>query len=295
MLADVNHSTGRLLDGRVTVVTGGAGAIGDAVCRLFAAHGADVVVADIDESRTVATVEAVRAAGRRAIGVITDLATAGGINELRAAAEREFGRVHILINGLGHHVGSVGDFEDLDEAKWQELYEVNLLHVFRASQAFIPYMKEAGWGRIVNFSSVEGIRSAPSLAVYSAFKGAIDSFTKSLGVDMARYGIRVNAIAVDKTRAFQVNHYELPAEYERLVPTWIPAGRYGEPTDVANVALFLSSDLCSWVVGQTIVADGGTLAAGGWYRTTKRWTNQPLLVQYFEDPAANEGRPANLQ
>jgi NAD(P)-dependent dehydrogenase (short-subunit alcohol dehydrogenase family) len=189
----------------------------------------------------------------------------------------------------------VGDFEDLDEAKWQELYEVNLLHVFRASQAFIPYMKEAGWGRIVNFSSVEGIRSAPSLAVYSAFKGAIDSFTKSLGVDMARYGIRVNAIAVDKTRAFQVNHYELPAEYERLVPTWIPAGRYGEPTDVANVALFLSSDLCSWVVGQTIVADGGTLAAGGWYRTTKRWTNQPLLVQYFEDPAANEGRPANLQ
>src|SRR3546814_889515 len=133
-------------------------------------------------------------------------------------------------------------------------------------------MRERGWGRIVNFSSVEGIRSAPDIAVYTAFKGAVDSFTKSLGVGLAGSGIRVNAIAVDKTRGYQVNHYALPAEYEHLVSSWIPVGRYGEGDDVAGVVLFLASDLGEWVVGQTIPADGGTLAAGGWYKTPTRWT-----------------------
>jgi NAD(P)-dependent dehydrogenase (short-subunit alcohol dehydrogenase family) len=157
-------------------------------------------------------------------------------------------------------------------------------------------MRERGWGRIVNFSSVEGIRAAPALAVYAAFKAAVDAFTKSLAVDVARDGIRVNAIAVDKTRAYQVGHYELPEEYARLANTWIPSGRYGEPEDVAGVVLFLSSELSSWVTGQTIVADGGTLSAGGWFRTPTRWTNQPLLVQYFDDdPGENEKRPPAVQ
>jgi NAD(P)-dependent dehydrogenase (short-subunit alcohol dehydrogenase family) len=156
-------------------------------------------------------------------------------------------------------------------------------------------MKRAGWGRIVNFSSVEGVRSAPALAVYSAFKRAVDGFTKSLAVDLARHGIIVSAVAVDKTRAYQVNHYELPDEYASLAHTWIPAGRYGEPMDVARVVFFLASPLNTWVVGSTVVADGGTLAAGGWFRTPKRWTNQPLLVQYLEQPDINETRPPAVQ
>ncbi len=172
---------------------------------------------------------------------------------------------------------------------------MNLLATLRCSHAFIPGMKERGWGRIINFSSVEGIRSMPSGAVYTAFKGAIDSFTKSLGVDLARYGIRTNAIAVDKTRSYQVNHYRMPVEYDRLIPVWVPAGRLGEGTDVPSVALFLASELSSWVVGQTIPADGGTLAAGGWYRTPNRWTNSPLLVQHLEDPEVTNRRPPNLR
>jgi NAD(P)-dependent dehydrogenase (short-subunit alcohol dehydrogenase family) len=157
-------------------------------------------------------------------------------------------------------------------------------------------MRERRWGRIVNFSSVEGIRAMPFAAPYTAYKGAIDSFTKSLGVELAGDGIRVNAVAVDKTRSHQVNFYRHGDEYDRHVPVWVPAGRYGEGDDIAAVVLFLASEMAAWIVGQTIVADGGTLSAGGWYRTPARWTNSPLLVQYFEDdPQINAGRPRGVQ
>jgi NAD(P)-dependent dehydrogenase (short-subunit alcohol dehydrogenase family) len=286
----------RLLAGRVAVITGAAGAIGGATAEMMAALGAQVVAADIDASRLAALAERVAAAGAPAlIPVAADLCDAGGIAELAAVVRERHGHVDILINGLGEHLASAGPFEHGTEDMWQRLYEVNLLQVFRACREFVPMMKQRGWGRIVNFSSVEGIRAAPSLAVYTAFKRAVDGFTKSLAVELAPDGIVVTAVAVDKTRAFQVGHYELPDEYARLAPVWVPAGRYGEPADVARLVVFLASPMNTWVVGNTVVADGGTLSAGGWLRTPARWTNQPLLVQYFEDPAINAGRPPAVQ
>jgi 2-hydroxycyclohexanecarboxyl-CoA dehydrogenase len=285
-----------LLEGRVAVVTAGAGGIGSAICTLFASEGADVVVADIDAVRTRATAAQVRKLGRKAIPVVADLTSKRGMARLVKATNDAFGRADVLINGMGHHLSTGGPFEDSREDQWQSLYEVNLLNVFRACHAFIPGMKERGWGRIVNFSSVEGIRSAPALAVYAGFKRAIDGFTKSIAVDLAPHGILVNALAVDKTRAYQVNFYQLPPEYERLVPTFIPAGHYADGIDVARAALFLASEMNTWVVGHTLVTDGGTLAAGGWYRTPRRWTNQPVMAPYVEeDPSVNESRPPMLQ
>jgi NAD(P)-dependent dehydrogenase (short-subunit alcohol dehydrogenase family) len=283
------------VDGRVALVTGGGGAIGGASAVTLAAHGADVVVADTDGERAARTVAAVESRGRRGLAVVADLTADGAVADTVARARAAFGPVDILVNALGHHLALSGPFEESDEAGWDALYRVNLLHVMQACHAVVPAMKERGWGRIVNFSSVEGIRSMPHAAPYTAFKGAVDSFTKSLGVELAGRGIRVNAIAVDKTRAHQVNFYDLGEEYDRHVPVWVPAGRYAEGADVAAVVLFLASDLCSWVVGQTIVADGGTLSAGGWYRTPAKWTNSPLLLQYFEDPAVNATRPRGVQ
>lgn len=285
-----------LLDGRAAVITGGAGAIGAAIAELFASEGAAVVVADIAAERAAAVAERVRAAGGVALAFVGDLTDREQVDRLSAFTKRELGGCDVLVNGVGHHLATAGPFEDSSEEQWQALYEVNLLHVFRVTRAFVPGMKAKGWGRIVNFSSVEGIRAAPALAVYAAFKRAVDGFTKSIAVDLARHGILVNALAVDKTRAHQVGFYELPSEYERLVETWIPAGRYADGMDVAGAALFLASDLNSWVVGQTLVCDGGTLSAGGWFRTPKRWTNQPLLAQYLEDDATvNERRPPMVQ
>jgi 2-hydroxycyclohexanecarboxyl-CoA dehydrogenase len=287
---------GPLVAGRVALVTGGAGAIGAASARALADHGADVVVVDIDDERVAATLADVEQRGRRALGIVTDLTLDGTAGDAVAQALAEMGRVDILVNALGHHLALAGPFEDSDEAGWDALYRVNLLHVFRTCHAVLPGMKQRGWGRIVNFSSVEGIRAMPNAAPYTAFKAAIDAFTKSLGVEVAGAGIRVNCVAVDKTRAHQVNFYALGDEYDRHVPVWVPAGRYGEGEDVAAVVLFLASEMAAWVVGETIAADGGTLRAGGWYRTPVKWTNSPLLLQYFEDdPSINAARPRGVQ
>lgn len=285
-----------LLRGRVAVISAAGGAICGAVAELMARAGCQLVCTDIDADRLAALAARIAAeTSQPPVTVVADLRTADGMARLVEETFAAFDHVDILVNGLGEHLASAGTHEESTEEQWQALYEVNLLHVFRACKGFIPSMKERGWGRIVNFSSVEGVRSAPALAVYSAFKRAVDGFTKSLAVDLARHGIVVTAVAVDKTRAYQVNHYELPEEYERLVPTWIPAGRYGEAEDVARVVVFLASPLNTWVVGSTVVADGGTLSAGGWFRTPKRWTNQPLLVQYLEEPGINDTRPPMVQ
>jgi NAD(P)-dependent dehydrogenase (short-subunit alcohol dehydrogenase family) len=283
---------GPLCGGRVALVTGGAGAIGAATCRALADHGADVVVVDVDAERTAAVVADVEARGRRALGIVADLTLDGTPEAAVRQAEEAFGRVDVLVNALGEHLKLTAPFEESTEEGWDALYRINLLHVLRASKAVLPGMKARGWGRIVNFSSVEGIRSMPRAAPYTAFKGAIDSFTKSLGVEVAGDGIRVNCIAVDKTRSHQVNFYEQPPEYDRHIPVWVPAGHLADADEVAAVVLFLASELSGWVVGQTIPADGGTLAAGGWYRTPERWTNSPLLHQWF---APDEDRPPNFR
>jgi NAD(P)-dependent dehydrogenase (short-subunit alcohol dehydrogenase family) len=228
---------------------------------------------------------------------VADLTEEGAVEAMAATALDTFGRVDVLINGLGHALQGASPFEVTTPDLWDRLYRINLRHVFGACHAFLPGMRERGWGRIVNFSSVEAKRAAPGLAAYTAFKGAIDSFTRSVAVDVAGDGVLVNSIAVDKTLSYQVGYGRFPEEYDRHIPVWVPAGRYGQGPDIASVALFLASDLGAFVVGQTIVADGGCLAAGGWYRTPTRWVNSPLLVQYFEDDpeAAAAARPPTLR
>lgn len=285
-----------LFRGRTAVISAAGGAICGSAARMIAGLGGTVIGTDIDGDRLAALADDIETGtGRRPVTVVADLRSAEGMAELERTAFEACDTVDILVNGLGEHLGTSAPFEDGTEEQWQALYEVNLLHVFRACKAFVPAMRRSRWGRIVNFSSVEGVRSAPALAVYSAFKRAVDGFTKSLAVDLARDGIVVSAVAVDKTRAYQVNHYELPPDYADLAGLWIPAGRYGEAEDVARVVTFLSSPLNTWIVGSTVVADGGTLSAGGWFRTPERWTNQPLLVQYFEDPDVNRNRPPAVQ
>jgi NAD(P)-dependent dehydrogenase (short-subunit alcohol dehydrogenase family) len=289
--------TGPLLEGRIAVVTGGAGGIGAAICALFADQGADLVVVDIDDDRTQAVVDDARSRGRRAIGVVRDLTVDDAVDQVAEAVLLEFGRVDVLVNGLGHALAPASSFEATSPELWDRLYRTNLRSVFQTCHAFLPGMRERGWGRIVNFSSVEGKRAAPGLAVYTAFKAGVDAFTRSLAVDVAGSGVNVNAVAVDKTLSYQVGYGRFPEEYDRHVPVWVPAGRYGEGSDVAALVLFLASDLGSWIVGQSIVADGGCLAAGGWYRTPTRWVNSPLLLQYFEDDpeAAAAARPPTLR
>ena len=139
-------------------------------------------------------------------------------------------------------------------------------------------MLEQRSGSIVNVSSVEGIRGYPPDPVYGAYKAAVIHFTRCLALDVAGRGVRVNAIAPDVTQTKQVDYeHRIPADEWDKWAVWVPVGRVGQPVDNADVILFLASDLSRFVTGHVIPTDGGTLAAGGWFRTGKsgRWTNRP--------------------
>ena len=156
---------------------------------------------------------------------------------------------------------------------------MNLRQVLLCTRAFVDGMIERGRGSIVNVSSVEAFRAIPNRPVYSAYKAAVTGFTRSLAVDLGNAGVRVNAIAPDLTESLQVRYSEWVSDDDRArIPAWVPVGRFGTPEDIAGVALFLASDLSAFVTGSTVHADGGSLAAGGWFRRPDgTWTNRPVL------------------
>lgn len=268
---------GPLLDGRATVVTGGGGGIGRGISERFAAEGARVVVAEVDERRAAETVAAITAAGGTAIAVVGDVREPATVEDVVRTALDAFDRIDVLVNNVGHYGGGRGAFHESTPDDWLELYRVNLEHVLLGCRAAIPHMIDQGGGAIVNVSSIEGFRALPSRAVYAAFKGAIDGLTKSLAVEYGQHGIRVNAIAPDVTETIQVPYSQwVKPDDEHLIPVWVPVGRFGTPDDLAGAALFLASDLSAFVTGTTVHADGGTWAAGGWFRTEEGgWTNRP--------------------
>ncbi|MBI2697689.1 MULTISPECIES: SDR family NAD(P)-dependent oxidoreductase [Mycobacterium] len=271
------HANG-LLTGRVAVVTGGGGGIGAATSRLFAEHGARVVIADIDGERAHRTAAQI---GGSAQAVVTDVREPDEVQALAASVRDGYGRIDVLVNNVGHWVRHPGGFAGTDPGLWAELYRVNLHHVFLVTRAFLPMMIDQRAGAIVNVSSVEGLRGYPEDPVYAAFKAAVIHFTRSLAVQVGRDGVRVNAIGPDVTESLQVPYSQwLSAEEHQQWPQWVPVGRMGLPEDQARVILFLASDLSSFVTGHTIPTDGGTGAAGGWFRSSRRagreWTNRPI-------------------
>ena len=268
-----------LLQDKVAIVTGGGGGIGRGISLAFASFGACVVVAERDADRANDTVSAINETGARAVASVVDVQERKQVDSMVNVALDAYGRVDVLVNNVGDYLNSKKDFVDTTEEDWDALYRVNLKHVFLCTRAIAPRMIErrAG-GCIINISTIEAFRGIPHCAVYSAFKGAITQFTKSFALEVAQHGIRVNAIAPDVTQTLQVPYDRIvPEEHEHLIPIWVPLGRFGLPADIAGAAVFLASDLSAFVTGTTIHADGGTFAAGGWFRTESgRWTNRPM-------------------
>jgi 2-hydroxycyclohexanecarboxyl-CoA dehydrogenase len=256
--------TGANLSGQTAIVTGGAGGIGGGVTAALADAGARVICLDLKEPAKHDNVVPV-------VGDIRDKAT------VQRALEAAGADVHILVNNVGDY-RPASYFARTTEDEWQQLYAINLEHVFRMTHAVLPSMRAQQQGAIVNVSTVEAYRGIPGNSVYSAFKAGVSAFTKSLAVELAPDNIRVNAIAPDLADTEQT-----PAEMmlrgrdPKLIPSWVPLGRFGVPDDYAQVVLFLVSDAARFVTGQTIPVDGGTLAASGWYRRAdgRGWTNLP--------------------
>lgn len=269
----------RLLDGRVAVVTGGGDGIGGAVSRLFAAHGAHVEFAEIDPERAAAALANIEAAGGSARAHVLDVTDPEQVEVLASAVLAEHPHVSVLVNNVGDYRPLVRFGVSTPES-WDAMYRVNLLHVFAVTRAFLGSMKDHGGGAIVNIHSVEGMRGYPGDPVYGAFKAAVAAFTTDLAVGMGRHGIRVNGIGPDLTQTDQVDYLTGFEEQEDLWEAWAPVGRVGWPEDQARVALFLASDLSSFVTGHNVPVDGGTRAGGGWFwsPTERRFVNRPRTL-----------------
>lgn len=279
--ASFNDGPGALLTDRVAVITGAGGAIGGAAAELFARHGAHVVIAEIKPDLAEATLAKVKAAGGSGESVVIDVRDDAAVLALRDQVLKAHGRCDVLVNNVGDWLKNTPDFLSEGPAFWRELYDINLHHVLTMTHAFLPGMIARGAGSIINVSSIEGLRGYPADPIYAAFKAAVVHFTRSLAVQVGHQGVRVNGIGPDITEALQVPYDQwIPPEQRHLWPMWAPIGRMGVGADQARVLLFLASDLSAFVTGHTIPTDGGTGAAGGWFRSNSRpgsgWTNRPL-------------------
>jgi NAD(P)-dependent dehydrogenase (short-subunit alcohol dehydrogenase family) len=242
------------------------------------------MVLEIDGGRAAATVAEIRRQGGIAEALVADATEPAAPAAARRAVEAAFGPLDILVNNVGDYRPRSGEFATSDPANWDGLFQINLGHVMRMTHEFLPGMLERSSGTIINLSSVEGLRGYPPDPVYGSMKAAVVQFTKSLGVQVAARGVRVNGIAPDVTQTLQVPYDAwIPPEQEHLWPSWVPAGRKAMPVDQALTALYLASDLSRMIPGLTLPVDGGTVAAGGWYLTSGddggpvKWTNRPMI------------------
>lgn len=271
------------LTDRVALVTGGGAGIGRGIALSMAECGADVVIAEIDPERGEDAVAAVRRTGRQAVFVPTDVMDTDAVRTAVAAAAEAFGRLDILVNNAGGVNGR--RFLEQSERSWRRHIDINLVSVLAATSAAAPVMIEGGQGgSIINVASIEAHRAAPMYAVYAACKAGMVNFTRTMAVELAEHGIRVNAIAPDMTRtpgmsgmARGVEASEPPAVEGRRqagVEAYIPLGREGVTQECGQVAAFLASPLASYVTGACIPVDGGTWASGGWLRLPEGgWSN----------------------
>jgi 2-deoxy-D-gluconate 3-dehydrogenase len=242
------------LDDKVALVTGASAGLGAAIAVELAEAGADVV-AHGNSREPDLTCEVIRRAGRRALALRGDLADASTPAHLVEKALGEFGRLDILINNAGTIRRSPA--VDYSEDDWSHVVEVNLSSVFRLSQLAGRQMLNGGGGKIVNIASLLSFQGGINVVAYAASKGGVAQMTKALANEWAGRGINVNAIApgymrTDNTAALQQDEVRNRQILER-----IPAGRWGEPQDLAGAAVFLSSSASDYINGHVLVVDGG--------------------------------------
>ena len=266
----------KLLDGRVAVVTGGGDGIGGAISSLFAQHGALVEMVEIDADRAAAKVAEIEAASGTVHSHVLDARKEDDVAKLRASVMERHGGADVVVNNVGDYRPLVR-FHDSSPDSWREMYDINFHHQLLVTQAFLNPMIERGGGSIVNVHSVEGMRGYPGEPVYGAMKAASAHFTTCMAAGYGRMGIRVNGIGPDLTHTPQVNYIKGFEDHDHLWEAWAPVGRLGWPQDQARVALFLASDLSSYVSGHNIPVDGGSKAGGGWFYSPaeSRFVNRP--------------------
>ncbi|KRB83146.1 3-oxoacyl-ACP reductase [Sphingomonas sp. Root710] len=247
-------------EGKVAILTGAAGGIGQAIARRFAADGAMLVLADINGEAVEKLAQELRTDGARATAVQVDVGVQQDNEEMVAAAIAEHGRLDILINNAA--IGAFGRITDVAPEEWRRIFAVGVDSIFYASRSAMPHLATVR-GCIVNTGSISGLYGDYSLAAYNAVKGAAANLTRAMALDHAEDGVRVNAVAPGSVRTPNSRIFDEHEGIREDFARSIPLGRRAETEEVADAIAFLASDEASYITGTHLVVDGGLTAASG--------------------------------
>jgi NAD(P)-dependent dehydrogenase (short-subunit alcohol dehydrogenase family) len=252
-----------LLANRVAIITGGAMGIGKGMALKFAEEGCAVVIADISEAEGKKTAGEVSQKGVGGIFVKCDVTDSKQVQDMVAQAIRKFKKIDILVNNAGGVPGVTGgNLEDVTEDEWDRFLNLNLKSVFLCCKAVVPYMKKNKYGKIINFSSIGAVHPAVSVVHYHSAKGGVLGLTYNLAFELAPFNIYVNAILPGPVRTpfwepVTRDIKDKDAYFEAIGKVEVPMQRVGTPEDIAGAALFLASELSSFVTGEAMHVAGG--------------------------------------
>jgi 3-oxoacyl-[acyl-carrier protein] reductase len=246
--------------GKTIIITGAASGIGRAAAMIFAREGANVMCADINADGTQQTAERVIAQGGKALALRTDVTSRKDVDEMIRRAIDTFGHVQFQFNSAGAALRR-SKFLDIDDALLDDTFSLNVKGTFHCMQAILPHMLENGHGVIVNMASMAHRRGGPGSSVhYAAAKGAVVSMTLGVAREFAQNGIRCLSISPGPVRTpFQSAAQTSPELMQRFLDD-VPMKRFGEPEEIAELVLFMCSDACAFMTGDTVYVNGG----GGW-------------------------------
>ena len=246
------------LTGKVALVTGGSKGLGKAMARGLAEAGADIVISSRhEEELRPALDEILKDTGRRGRLVVADMAKREDVRKLAQVAVEQMGRVDILVNNAGTNTPQV--LEEIKDADWDRVLEINLNSVMALTRAIVPQMKSRRWGRIIHISSIMAFASNLGRGCYSATKAALVGMTRATALELGPHGITVNCIAPGPFLTDLPGRL-LSAEEKERFAKMTALGRWGEPDELVGPALLLATDAGSYITGETIVVDGGFLA-----------------------------------